>query len=281
MTRRIKNIVFDLGGVVVGYDPKDFLIRCFCNKKTEDYLYSLIFGSELWQKLDEGTVTREEANETFLKKARKDGYLFEAQTVLDDWKSMLKPKADTVALIKMLRQNGYHIYYLSNLAADVAVEFKRQPKFQRLFDGGVISSEEKLLKPDPAIFTRLLERCGLIASETLFCDDNKENAAAAAQAGILGVQFLGAKNFQKLLKGYGVRACPPKELQKQEKAVHTAHKEPKQKESIKKHFERAEKSAGEKKVKKPIVRKPAAESRKKPSVFDRKHREEDQDGLRE
>lgn len=263
MTRKIKNIVFDLGGVVVGYDPKEFLIRCFYNKKTEEYIYNLVFGSDLWRRLDQGLVSREEADEIFLKQARKDGYLFEVQAALDDWKSMLQPKQDTIALIKTLRKNGYRTYYLSNLPIDLAEEFEKNSRFQRLFDGGVVSSREKLLKPDTAIYTLLLERYSLIAGETIFCDDNRENAAAAAQAGILGVQYLGAKNFQKLLKGYGVRAYAPKEQQKQEKA----DQEEQRKKNVKTHFTK-KKVFAEKKAQKPLARKPAAAVKK--SIASRK-----------
>lgn len=253
--RNIKNIVFDLGGVVVGFHPKEFLMKYFCDKKTEDYILINVFQNELWSKLDEGTVTREEADAAFLDQAKKDGYLFEVQATLDDWKSMLRPKNDTVALIKTLKENGYHTYYLSNMPLDLADEFDRYDRFKRLFEGGIMSSKEKLIKPDKRIYQLLLDRYHLEPSETLFCDDNKENAAAAAQVGILGVQFLGAKNFQKLMKGYGVHAYAPREERRLEEKDRRDEK--KKQEDEKRKEKKAHsllKKESRKKTNKPLMR---------------------------
>ena len=61
-----KNIIFDFGGVVVQFNPKDFLMDHFMNKRAEEIVYELTFGSQEWQDLDRGTITREEGNAAML-----------------------------------------------------------------------------------------------------------------------------------------------------------------------------------------------------------------------
>jgi len=80
-----KSIVFDLGGVVLDFDPKTYLVHRLCNAETEDLVYELTFGSEEWAKLDAGLLTRFEGNQQMLAKARQVGCEFEVQGVLDDW----------------------------------------------------------------------------------------------------------------------------------------------------------------------------------------------------
>ena len=199
----VRSVVFDLGGVLVDFDPAAYLRRRFTNRELEQYLYRNTFGSELWQEIDAGRISRAEAQAQMLEKAKKDGCLFEMRTVLEEWWSMLKTKKDTVALLKKLKAQGVQIYYLSNIPQDVYEELSARP-FMKLFDGGVASYEEKLLKPQPEIYTRLLEKYGLDPAATVFFDDSPVNAEAACGLGIIGRHFHSAALAEKNLEGYQV-----------------------------------------------------------------------------
>lgn len=183
-----KNIVFDFGGVMVDFDPHKYLIDLFGNRGLEEEVYDLTFGSREWRLLDAGRITRREANERMLQRARAVGRGFEAEGVLDDWMSMLRPRRRMQTLVEQLKQRGYCVYYLSNIPEDV-LTLLMERDFQGLFDGGVASCEVHVNKPDPRIYQALLDKYGLKASESVFIDDRQDNVQAAFELGFVGIRM--------------------------------------------------------------------------------------------
>lgn len=183
-----KNIVFDFGGVMVDFDPHKYLIDLFGNRELEEEVYDLTFGSREWQLLDAGRITRREANERMLERARAVGRGFEVEGVLDDWMSMLRPRRRMQTLVEQLKQRGYCVYYLSNIPEDV-LALLMERDFQGLFDGGVASCEVHVNKPDPRIYQALLDKYGLKASESVFIDDRQDNVQAAFELGFVGIRM--------------------------------------------------------------------------------------------
>ena len=86
-----KSIIFDIGGVLVDFDPKAYLVDRLCNAEMEEKVYDLTFGSEEWQLLDAGKLSRYDGNQRMLERARAEGCAFEVQGVLDDWMHILRP----------------------------------------------------------------------------------------------------------------------------------------------------------------------------------------------
>ena len=119
-----KNIVFDFGGVMVDFDPKEYLVDRFCNADVEEQVSALTFDSEEWKLLDAGLITRFEANQRMLAKAREQGCAFEVQGVLDDWMHILRPRRRMQELVQKLKAHGYCVYYLSNIPEDVLAAFR-------------------------------------------------------------------------------------------------------------------------------------------------------------
>ena len=114
-----KSIVFDLGGVMIDFDPKGYLVDRLCNAETEEEVYDLTFGSEEWKLLDAGLISRFDGNHRMLEKARAAGRAFEVQGVLDDWLHILRPRHRMEELVRRLKSHGYCVYYLSNIPEDV------------------------------------------------------------------------------------------------------------------------------------------------------------------
>ena len=199
----VQNVVFDLGGVLVDFDPIGYLRRRFTNRELEKYLYQNTFGHQLWREMDAGRISRAEAEAQILAKAKKDGAAFEVRTVLQEWRALLKTKPETVALLRKLKEHGAHIYYLSNIPQDVFEELSGR-EFMQLFDGGIASYEEKVLKPEPEIYNRLLNKYGLDPAATIFFDDTPKNVEAACELGIIGRHFHSAALAEKNLEGYQV-----------------------------------------------------------------------------
>ncbi len=198
-----QNLVFDLGGVVVNYNPKDYLAETFFYERLENKLYAAVFGSEEWIKMDLGEMSFEDASEIFMRRAEEEDIAFEMQALLDNWMELMTDRKATINLMRLFKKQGYKLYYLSNIAREsLAVLQKRS--FWSMFDGGIASCEVGLIKPDPKIYRLLLQQYSLVPQETIFADDRKENALAAFQAGITGIQFHNVKNFCKMLVTYGI-----------------------------------------------------------------------------
>ena len=208
-----KNIIFDFGGVVVQFNPKDFLMDHFMNKRAEEIVYeltfgsqetyALVFGSQEWLDLDRGIISREQANQLMLENAARVNRVFEVQTVIDEWPTILRTKESTVHTMQKLKAAGYRLYYLTNIPADIMDELRQREWFS-LFDGGVASCEVHLCKPEPAIYTTLMQTCNLAYDESIFIDDNKVNAQAAYNLGITGILYKNPKSFERALRACGI-----------------------------------------------------------------------------
>ena len=183
-----KNIIFDLGGVMVDFAPRAYLVDRICNAEIEEQVYDLTFGSEEWKQLDAGLVSRFDGNQAMLRNAKAAGREFEVQGVLDDWMHILRPRRRMQELVRKLKNRGYCVYYLSNIPEDV-LDFLTERDLKGLFDGGVASCEVQVNKPDPQIYKALLKKYQLKASECIFIDDRLENVQAAFALGFAGIQM--------------------------------------------------------------------------------------------
>ena len=202
-TLMYKNILFDFGGVVVDFNPRNFLMDRFMNKHAEEVVYDLTFGSQEWLDLDRGVITREEANRLMMENAAHVNREFEVRTVIEEWASMLRTKKTTVRTMKELKAGGYHLFYLTNIPTDIMDELRQRDWFA-LFDGGVASCDVHLCKPEPEIYTTLMRRYGLAYDESIFVDDSKTNAQAAYNLGITGILYKNPKSFQRALRACGI-----------------------------------------------------------------------------
>ena len=173
------------------------------NHEVEDEVFALTFGSEEWQLLDAGRITRGEANLRMLDRAKKAGRAFEVQGVLDDWMHILRPRRRMQTLVEQLKQHGYCVYYLSNIPEDV-LALLMERDFKGLFDGGVASCEVKINKPDPRIYQALLDKYQLKADECIFIDDRADNIKAASLLGLGTYQMHSVGSLLRSLPTFGV-----------------------------------------------------------------------------
>ena len=148
-------------------------------------------------------LTRREANERMLQRARAVGRGFEVEGVLDDWMSMLRPRRRMQTLVAQLKQRGYCVYYLSNIPEDV-LDLLMHRDFEGLFDGGVASCEVKINKPDPRIYQALLDKYHLRADECIFIDDRADNLVAASALGFGIYEMHNVGTLLRSLPTFGV-----------------------------------------------------------------------------
>lgn len=192
-----KNIIFDIGNVLLSFDPKEYLREKIGDQKLED-IYKAIFESEEWVMLDRGTITEEEAVRNIIQ--RNNLYSTEIELAFTDWYGLLKPIEETVEILKNLKNNNYKVFYLSNFHDLAFKEVNKRNSFFKVFDGGVVSYEEKLIKPEEAIYNLILDKYNLIAEESIFIDDTRVNIEGAEKLNIKTLLFETSEKLKKDLK---------------------------------------------------------------------------------
>lgn len=179
---KIKNVVFDLGGVLFSRDPRKFepeFIKFFS-------FIALPKMPEFWEEYDRGVVTYDEVVSSLAKYNSCSEELAEKNLR----RSIITQEAipATTALIEGLKEAKYKLYVLSNMSLEF-IEFLRQQPAYKNFDGEVVSCEEHVIKPDAEIYRRLIDRYSLNPEETLFIDDRRANIEAAISEGWQGYHF--------------------------------------------------------------------------------------------
>lgn len=201
----IKNIVFDLGNVMVTYQPEAYT-RAFVRDDAEaKRLCRAIFFSRPWLECDLGGITRQEAIMRVCQENPDDTEII--LRITDDCDSkMLAASAENMALVKRLRAAGYNVYYLSNIN-DPAIEvLTRKYDLFDLFMGGIASNRVHLLKPDPEIYRLLVETYRLKAEECLFIDDMPVNTEAARMLGFHTITLKAIGSLCDELMKFNVRS---------------------------------------------------------------------------
>lgn len=203
----IKNIIFDLGNVIINYNQKK-IINNFTEKEEEiKYIYDEIFHAPEWTLMDLGDITNDEAIE-IINKRNKFKYEKLTQEFLHEWHKKQPINRDIVEIAKILKNNGYNLFVLSNMA-NQTYEYFKNDEFFSLCTGIVISAHEHVKKPDEKVYRLLLDRYNLNAEECLFIDDDDsgKNYETANKIGIKGRRIMPnqAEDVKKLLLEFNVK----------------------------------------------------------------------------
>lgn len=202
----IKNIIFDLGNVIINYNQKK-IINNFTEKEEEiKYIYDEIFHAPEWNLMDLGDITNDEAIE-IINKRNEFKYEKLTQEFLHEWHKKQPINRDIVEIAKILKNNGYNLFVLSNMA-NQTYEYFKNDEFFSLCTGIVISAHEHVKKPDEKVYRLLLNRYNLNAEECLFIDDDDsgKNYETANKIGIKGRRIMPnqAEDVKKLLLEFNV-----------------------------------------------------------------------------
>ena len=203
----IKNIIFDLGNVIINYNQKK-IINNFTEKEEEiKYIYDEIFHAPEWTLMDLGDITNDEAIE-IINKRNEFKYEKLTQEFLHEWHKKQPINRDIVEIAKILKNNGYNLFVLSNMA-NQTYEYFKNDEFFSLCTGIVISAHEHVKKPDEKVYRLLLNRYNLNAEECLFIDDDDsgKNYETANRIGIKGRRIMPnqVEDVKKLLLEFNVK----------------------------------------------------------------------------
>jgi putative hydrolase of the HAD superfamily len=196
------NLVFDLGGVVVRWDPDAIIAGVFKDHGVQASVREGVFSHPDWLELDRGTLGRDEA---IARAARRTGVAVdEIRRLLHAVPPSLTVFPDTVDLLRRLKRKGYPLYCLSNMHFASIEYLEKSETFWDVFDGAVISCRLQLCKPEAGIYEHLLRTHGLEAKNTLFVDDVQKNLDAAAELGMRTLRFENAAQCERELRALGV-----------------------------------------------------------------------------
>jgi HAD superfamily hydrolase (TIGR01509 family) len=194
----LKNIIFDLGNVLISFKPAEYFDNLGYTAETRQAILNDIFRSKEWLLLDNGDITTAEAIERI--SHRSSLKYEEIASVFNLRRDIMYPINGNTKLLPELKKRGFRLYYLSNFPADIFEDVFHRFEFFRNFDGGIISSYVKCSKPDKRIFEILLEKYSLRAAECLFIDDLEINIQGAASAGIPGMFLTNPEELSAMME---------------------------------------------------------------------------------
>jgi 2-haloacid dehalogenase len=204
---RITAVVFDLGGVLIDWNPRHLYRQLISDQDELDDFLSRICTREWHLAHDLGVDTEQSCRELAqVHPEYADLIMAWAHRSEDMVAGVFE---DTVAVLSELRSGGVRCFALSNMEPDTFIKRRRRFSFFGLLDGWVISGHEGVAKPDRAIFEILLSRYGLEPAATVFIDDHQANVAAAAKLGVVAIEFTTSAQLRKELRNLGLPVGPP------------------------------------------------------------------------
>jgi 2-haloacid dehalogenase len=194
-------VVFDLGGVLIDWDPRYLYRQLLPDDEVEAFLDEIGFAA--WNHAQDAGGTWSEAVAAHVARHPHRRELIEAypQRFLE---TLGGPIPGTVAILEELHARGVPLLALTNWSAETFRIARREFGFLDLFDAIVVSGEERVAKPDPRIFQILLDRHGLDAAHTIVIDDAPANVTAAREAGLVAIRYESPSALREQLVAAGL-----------------------------------------------------------------------------
>lgn len=199
----IKNIIFDMGNVLIKFDKKSFLEAVNVSPEDNALLEREVYVSVEWAMMDRGTLTEKEAAERMC--ARLPERLHEkVHQLVDEWDRPILPMSGMAELAGELKAKGYRLFLLSN-ASYRQHEYWPEIPGSEYFEDTLISADVKLVKPQPEIYLMALHKFNAKPEESVFIDDATNNVEGAVYCGMEGIVFHGdTDELKKKLNAIGV-----------------------------------------------------------------------------
>lgn len=209
----IKNIIFDIGNVLAGFTWREFYAGFGYDEEMVERLGAATVKSPVWNEVDRGVWSDEELLEGFIK--NDPSLEQELRRIFENIHGIVEKRDYAIPWLRSLREAGYRCYYLSNFSRKAHTECADALDFLAHMDGGIMSYQDKLIKPDTKIYQLLLNRFGLSAEESVFMDDTKKNLAPAEELGIRTILFQDRDQAVLELKKMGVQTDKNKRKDKE------------------------------------------------------------------
>ncbi len=203
MKQPIHNIIFDLGAVLIDWNPRYLYRQIFQSEEAMEYFLNNVCTPH-WNEEQDGGRQIREAEALLL--AQFPEYSHEILAYYARWTEMLGGDIPgTVAIFRELKEKGSHgMYALTNWSAETWPKAVERFEFLSWFDGILVSGQEKMKKPDPAIYQAICKKYALEAETCLFIDDNHRNIVAAQNLGLQTIHFTTPESLAEELGKLGL-----------------------------------------------------------------------------
>ena len=180
----IRNIVFDMGRVLLEYEPLEYIREYLKDENDIEIMNREMFNASEWPENDRGTISSDQFISLVCARIPERLHL-PAKQIWEHWYEHLKPIEETNAIAADLKKRGYQVYLLSNVSVKYYV-FRRLITAIPFFDGEFISADVHYIKPEREIYELFFQKYNLDPRECFFIDDCAENVAAGEQFGMSG-----------------------------------------------------------------------------------------------
>jgi len=184
----IKNIIFDMGNVLIYWNPKKIIARLGVSDGDAELLMQEVFQEFEWVSMDHGIMSQEEGWQRICRRLPERLHEAAHACVFDWWKPLRDPVPGMGELVREVKALGYGVYLCSNATSTLHQYFDRIPGSE-CFDGKIVSADVRLLKPQHEIYEKLFETFGLKPEECFFIDDSPLNIDGAYAIGMPAVLF--------------------------------------------------------------------------------------------
>ena len=199
---KVKNVVFDFGGVLISFDPLRYLQTLLQDESKAQEFYHSFIQSHEWVEMDRGTLSIEEAKQCFKMKVPK--LTNEIDLFFNKWFDMFLPVEPVVGILESLHKQNIPVFAISNFIREMHDDLFPRFTFMKLFKGIVLSYRINHVKPEPEIYRHLVDTYNLCPEECVFIDDLEKNVQGAQAAGFKGIHFQSAAQLKNKLREYDI-----------------------------------------------------------------------------
>jgi len=199
---RRRVVVFDLGGVLLQWDPRHLYRKLFADERAMEAFLAEVCTVEWNERQDAGRAFADAVADLMPRHEDKRELI---EAFGRRFGEMIPGAIDgSVAILGELGRRGTPLYALTNWSSETFPPQRARFPFLASFDGIVVSGDEGVIKPDPRIFRILLDRYRIDAREAVFIDDNPANARAATALGLHGIHFRSPEALRRELVALGL-----------------------------------------------------------------------------
>ena len=202
-TSDVDTVIFDIGNVLAKYDWKKLLKEMNYDEKTTHAVADAMFLSKDWAEADRGIRTEEEILQSFI--ANNPSYEKEIRATFSKIEDTISVYSYTKDWLAYLKKRGYKLYFLSNFPEPLCRRCLDRLNFLELMDGGYMSWQVHLLKPEPEMYRKLIQDFQITPEKAVFIDDYMDNVAEARAQGLNAIHFTGRKSAVQQLADFGVK----------------------------------------------------------------------------
>ena len=198
----IKTIIFDIGNVLMDFNFQICFRAYAPDEETYQKIVKATVQSTVWAEFDRGVWTDEEILEGFIKNDPSIESIL--RNMFERLEGIIKQRDYAIPWIRELKKSGYQVLVLSNFPKKVYELFQNEMTFLQEVDGGILSYQDQVIKPDKEIYNLLMSRYQLNPQECVFLDDLKDNIKTAKELGMHTVLFTTKEEAQDELRKLNV-----------------------------------------------------------------------------